>query len=76
MSKKHKAKHKVKHKVKHRKPVKKEARVKKVVLAAGEALAVVMPRGHTPFVVPEKEHVEIVPVKKKKGWWETLLYGE
>jgi hypothetical protein len=49
---------------------------KKIVLERGEVVTVVVPKGHTPLVATEKQHVEVVPVKKKKGWWETFLYGE
>lgn len=65
-------KHKHKRKTPQRAP---KRRIKKVVLTHGEAAHVVVPTGYTPFVVPDKEHVEIAPIKKKKGWWESLFSG-
>jgi hypothetical protein len=59
---------------KHKRKTTKQ-RVKKVVLAHGEVASVVVPTGYTPFVMPEKQHVEIAPIKKKKRWWDTLFHG-
>jgi hypothetical protein len=55
-------------------------RVKKIVLAPGEAASVAIPKNYTPLVAADPDKggvVHVVPVKKKKrGWWETLLYGD
>jgi hypothetical protein len=55
----------------------KKPKVKKVVLNPAEIMAVKAPPGHLPLVIPipEDRRVDIVPIKKKKGWWATLLYG-
>ena len=63
---------------KHRKKTKPRAKTKKIVAAPGEVVSVIVPPEHTPVISTHLRDrmVEIVPVKKKKGWWETLLYGD
>jgi hypothetical protein len=65
---------------KHRKKpaVKKRVKVQKVALAPKQVLSVTVPARHTPLVVTAADRrVEVVPVpKKKRGWWETMLYGD
>jgi hypothetical protein len=66
-------------KQKHRRSTKrKPVKVHKVALAPKQVLSVTVPSGHTPLVVTAAERiVEVVPVpKKKRGWWESLLYGD
>jgi hypothetical protein len=58
-----------------------KVKVHKVTLTPKQVLSVTVPAGHTPLVVPRfsaaERTVEVVPVpKKKKGWWESLFYGD
>lgn len=60
----------------HRK-MKKPLKVKEVRLRPTEAVRVVVPSGVIPVVAadPVKRTVEIIPVKRKRSWWEVLVGG-
>jgi len=52
-------------------------KVKEMALPPSTVARVVLPPGTVPVVstYPSEREVVIVPVKKKKTWWDYLLYG-